>query len=260
MSNRTIYSLFMSSKKRKATPAQLRNLARGRKIRKANLAKGRKGKRKTRSLRRKKKPKRINRRKSTGDIGNQTMQMLTGGTNDVNPQFMGAFTKQLVENTATFKEVMLPVTRIPGAKRVTLIEALKLWVCFDEYPYMNLLAWPASRTHYVGLYFGKVTDILGFHNGKVLMAKYYKNISASWQVPDPGEETMFGATIQEMPWSFDFTDNQGHGILIATDCLTLAINSTNLLESQKFGAQIKLLYRFKSVGLQEYIGIVQSQQ
>jgi len=65
----------------------------------------------------------------------------------------------------------------------------------------------------------------------------------------------------------DLTDGAGHGILIATDNVYL---SFDVLISSPSGVSVSvlvgsylqcdLIYRFKNVSLQEYIGIVQSQQ
>jgi len=57
---------------------------------------------------------------------------------------------------------------------------------------------------------------------------------------------------------FDLTDSAGHGILIATDQLFLLMTSNGTLALNTGGC--KLDYRFKNVALEEYIGIVQSQQ
>jgi len=56
----------------------------------------------------------------------------------------------------------------------------------------------------------------------------------------------------------DLTDGAGHGILVATDTFQVAIQSQGYVAAQVYG--FKILYRMKTVGLVEYIGIVQSQQ
>ena len=63
------------------------------------------------------------------------------------------------------------------------------------------------------------------------------------------------------PLPVDLTDGAGHGLLIATDKIYFTAFSVNFnigtVEPADFGCQI--LYRFKTVSLEEYIGIVQSQ-
>ena len=61
------------------------------------------------------------------------------------------------------------------------------------------------------------------------------------------------------------TDGAGHGVLIATDnvyfsLLYNAIPTDGIAVQFTIGGGCDLLYRFKEVGLKEYIGIVQSQQ
>lgn len=62
------------------------------------------------------------------------------------------------------------------------------------------------------------------------------------------------------------TDGAGHGVLVATDniYLTLQTALSSVIGSSVGGIQgfgeAAILYRFKEVGLAEYIGIVQSQQ
>jgi len=56
----------------------------------------------------------------------------------------------------------------------------------------------------------------------------------------------------------DFTDGAGHGFLIGTDSIFARLSS--VATGIPNVANIRLLYRWKSVPLAEYIGIVQSQQ
>lgn len=68
------------------------------------------------------------------------------------------------------------------------------------------------------------------------------------------------------PEYHDLTDGAGHGVLIATDQIFLSISSTLftlaplVATETSASANCDILYRFKEVALQEYIGIVQSQQ
>lgn len=61
-----------------------------------------------------------------------------------------------------------------------------------------------------------------------------------------------------MPIVRDFTDGAGHGVIVATDQLFYFFDTVG------FGAPVafwmRIWYRFKEVTLEEYIGIVQSQQ
>lgn len=57
----------------------------------------------------------------------------------------------------------------------------------------------------------------------------------------------------------DLTDEAGHGILVATDNIYAYLNTINTA-SHTLAATATITYRFKDVSLEEYIGIVQSQQ
>jgi hypothetical protein len=56
----------------------------------------------------------------------------------------------------------------------------------------------------------------------------------------------------------DLTDGAGHGVLVATDSIFIGAATTSYAGAATFYARV--FYRFKEVTLQEYIGIVQSQQ
>lgn len=73
---------------------------------------------------------------------------------------------------------------------------------------------------------------------------------------DVGENVSIAAWQQRV--TQDFTDNAGNGILIATDNLYMCIGSENTGGSDDM--TWKLLYRFRTVPVIEYVGIVQSQQ
>lgn len=61
-----------------------------------------------------------------------------------------------------------------------------------------------------------------------------------------------------MPQTIDMTDSEGNGVLIATDSIFIVSGAVgNIVPGQ---AVAKVLYRLKEVGIQEYVGIVQSQQ
>lgn len=72
--------------------------------------------------------------------------------------------------------------------------------------------------------------------------------------------------MQNPDWH-DLTDGAGHGVLVATDNIWLSILATAATADAGENAVLNvassncdLFYRFKEVTLQEYIGIVQSQQ
>jgi hypothetical protein len=68
-----------------------------------------------------------------------------------------------------------------------------------------------------------------------------------------------GRGLMAMPTTqvLDLTDGAGHGLLIATDNIFMTVYSSNTGNANEVGC--KILYRWKNVSVEEYIGIVQSQ-
>jgi len=67
-----------------------------------------------------------------------------------------------------------------------------------------------------------------------------------------------GASVRDMPIVIDTTDTAGNGILVATDRLFIVGGNLSGIVAATYVA--KVLYRLVEVGIQEYVGIVQSQQ
>lgn len=62
----------------------------------------------------------------------------------------------------------------------------------------------------------------------------------------------------EMPIHIDLTDNNGNGVLVATDKLFVVGGNISGTNAGNYIA--KVAYRMVNVGISEYVGIVQSQQ
>jgi len=67
-----------------------------------------------------------------------------------------------------------------------------------------------------------------------------------------------GVIEQDWPIEIDLTDGAGHGVLVATDKMYLSVWSESTGDTND--VTCKILYRYKTVGITEYVGIVQSQQ
>lgn len=174
---------------------------------------------------------------------------LTGGTGDVNPQWYKITLSQPTgaADTLTNQQFQLPVTRIPRARQVTIMEFLKVaW-------FHNHFATPAGQLS------TSVTGVISTANSATLPSITDGSIIAqqTWQ-----QQTNFvGASsyVQDdiQPVIQDLTDGQGHGLLVATDQINFWVASNTTGQSNTVTAWI--LYRFKSVGIEEYVGIVQGQ-
>jgi hypothetical protein len=66
--------------------------------------------------------------------------------------------------------------------------------------------------------------------------------------------------LHDMPLEQTLGDGSGHGILVATDQIFLHVAFSGIVNSAANQVQGRILYRWKDVSLEEYIGIVQSQQ
>lgn len=179
---------------------------------------------------------------------------LTGGTRDVNPQFMLISTTQSAADVTTTSSIPVPINRLGGGstQNVVIIEILKLFWQFTDFAVSGAAAEAAEELRgFLG------TSDLGtvnvsFANPAVIMGAQIRRQSAftatgSYMAYEPNR-----------PLKADLTDGAGHGVLVATDRLFLQAQSTNTQGTNS--VELRILYRFKKVSLAEYIGIVQSQQ
>jgi len=178
-------------------------------------------------------------------------ESLTGGTGDVNPQWMTLSLLTLTANNqATTQQTQLPVTRTQGARgKATIIEILKV----------QFFANSINNTPAAG------GDLRQF----TVTLSTAAQASAAPSIPNTIAYTntqFFGAfsagqsfyAVTNYPIQQDLTDGAGHGVLVATDSIYLNGVTFGYAAQGVFGCRI--LYRFKDVSLTEYIGIVQSQQ
>ena len=183
-----------------------------------------------------------------------TAKGLTGGTLDVNPQFMLIATNQLLADITITSSIAVPISRIGGGskQRVVIIELLKIfWQMSD----MGTVGTPLEVSE-------EIRGFLGTSNlGTVNVGPTNPAVIMWAQIRRHGAFTAAGsymayATVR--PIITDLSDGAGHGVLVASDRLFLQIQSTNTIQAN--AVECRILYRFKEVSLAEYIGIVQSQQ
>lgn len=177
---------------------------------------------------------------------------LTGGSRDVNPQtmVMGPFTQSGNDaNIAT--GVALPIPRLPIAKGRALVMEL-----LDAEFYSPSSLYNANQVTYgawaITTNPGPTLTPIGLFTDPRTIKFFERttiNIASATGVSFD--------TFENNRW-FDLTDQAGHGILVATDQLYFVFLSANTATANTAAA--KITYRFKDVALEEYIGIVQSQQ
>ena len=179
---------------------------------------------------------------------------VTGGTGDVKPQILTLDTGTAgATSDYVVNRIALPVPRFGSMKtKATIFELL-----------------------YVDWYIG-IEDLADHENTKIgfLTTNTTRadgetvtfNSMAS-DVTDPKTfaavivETLLetsGASIRNFPVRVNLTDANGNGHLIATDQLFVVMG--DLAGSVVSSAVAKVGYRLVNVGIQEYVGIVQSQQ
>jgi hypothetical protein len=182
---------------------------------------------------------------------------LTGGSRDVNPQTMlMTGVVQSAADTLTTFGTGLPIPRLPITKgRSLVIEVLSVWFWFAHNGYVaGQQTWQslALTTNPAPVDTATAGNNIGggFFGDPRTIAQVTKQQLAS---AAPTAFASFDA-IEKV----DLTDDAGHGYLVATDNLYLSMSSLNTASAN--GGECKILYRFKDVSLEEYIGIVQSQQ
>jgi len=178
---------------------------------------------------------------------------LTGGTHDVNPQYLNGTITMSAANTETQVTLGTPIVRVgpQSGGEAIIMEVLKVYA---DMPLVDATG-AGATARIMNLTFA-TTSVLGtsvtFGNSKVF-AFLQKSVFNSFTAAGTGMQD-----IQVDPQVYDCTDGAGHGILIATDNIFIVANTTNQTGAGIFN--FKILYRFKRVSLVEYIGIVQSQQ
>lgn len=173
-------------------------------------------------------------------------ESLTGGSGDVNPQIMVVKAVQSGNDVTGATAQAMPIPRLPTRKGKSLvIELLQIEFVIPTQPtltatnvtMMVLSTNPTTPT----------TTIAAAEDPRTLA------LWINWTAIAAA-----GTINLDRSRVLDTTDDAGHGLLIATDQIYLYMLSgfTGIANT----GIARLLYRFKEVSLEEYIGIVQSQQ
>lgn len=184
--------------------------------------------------------------------GGGTRDILTGGTHDVNPQWLfGPRMQNLTVGSFIAVTIPLPIQRLPQSGRAMVLELLKVMWDFD-YTIINtdaattlgglaylstrpLIATPSTQDPYIIDWIEMKLQTLSATSGGI-------------------------AVFQQHPYIHDLTDDAGHGILVGTDNLYVGLlNPTNYTSGNQCYSAVRILYRWKDVSLAEYVGMVQSQ-
>lgn len=166
---------------------------------------------------------------------------LTGGTGDVNPNWLKITVTQSAADTFTQSTNPIPIQRLRTGGKAQVMEILKI--------YWEIISAIAEVDSVVSgfLTTKSYTSSPTLTDGPVI-DHVKRNVAI----------TTSGQIVVDNPIIHDLTDGAGHGMLIGTDNLYLSCGSSGTSLSNQITAMI--LYRWKNVGMQEYVGIVQSQQ
>jgi len=178
---------------------------------------------------------------------------LTGGTHDVNPQFI---TGKITYNGATgaWSAVALPTSRLPQTGRAQVLEVLKVYVMSPTSDNGG-----QSPLNFIGLAFStkqpSVATGSAVEDPSVFLYHYerlevgYNGMTATAAFDTARQLTAsIGGT-----YVYDLTDGAGHGVLVGSDNVYVsALASGAYSRSTVF----KIMYRWKDVSLAEYIGMV----
>lgn len=185
--------------------------------------------------------------------GGARSDQLTGGTHDVNPQYLSGLVTLSAANTATEVTLGTPIVRVgpqTGGNAI-IMELIKMFIDFP--PVDQDAAAATARSFQLGVSTtSSATAVTTLDNPRNVA---FSSIDLRNAFTAAGTGMLANSSD---PHVFDFTDGAGHGILIATDNLFIQANTQGQTAASTF--RFKFLYRFKKVSLVEYIGIVQSQQ
>ena len=177
---------------------------------------------------------------------------LTGGTGDVSPQWMSFVATQSAADTTTTTTQAIPVQRLPTGGKAQVMEVLKVWFASTQLP---ASASAAETTDLLECFLS--TSSFGTTNTSLSEPRVFAADGISSRSAFTAAGTYF-SQLQPSVRQYDLTDGAGHGVLIATDNIFAQVSSTATGNTNLF--RIKILYRWKNIPLQEYIGIVASQQ
>ena len=176
---------------------------------------------------------------------------LTGGTRDVNPQFFVGRIATTEANAFTVAAYANPVAKGIFAQRGygTVMEVLKIWV--RMYPMTdidNVAETVIDATIGIGT---KDMNEEGYLDEPSYFFFEELHRIGAFTAGGTYSEKMYPVRM------WDITDGAGHGVLVASDYIYVCVDTDGWPSTATF--MFRILYRFKNIPVEEYVGIVQSQ-
>lgn len=177
---------------------------------------------------------------------------LTGGTGDVSPQWMSFLATQSAADTTTTATQAIPVQRLQTRGAAQVMEVLKV-LFFNT----GLPASASATETLDDISCFLSTSSFGTTNTTFQEPRVFAGMNTYSRSAFTAAGTYWSTDSRLRP-EFDCTDGAGHGVLVATDNIYAQVQSTATGNTNSVA--VKILYRWKNVGMTEYVGIVASQQ
>lgn len=186
-----------------------------------------------------------------------TKRALTGGSGDLNPQLIKGAVSQAAANTIVEGEFNLPVSRVDiGAKsKASTIEIFRIYGVLSG-PYAAAAGTEVRKSAHMSISTSSMgtATLAGIQDAGVI-ARFGQHVNNTFAA---GAGAAYFNAIKD--WEvWDFTDNAGHGLLVATDKFYVQLYSTGQQAGDLYACGFQIQYRYKNVGALEYVGMLQSQ-
>lgn len=184
-------------------------------------------------------------------MSKRKLATLTGGTNDINPQWFSFIALQTGNDVPVEISADLPInpSQISSPNEALIIECLKvqfIWSVDATQSPSNPQRWSA------GLYSRNPATGVTLSSAQQGVSHI---ISDQFQTTQAGA----GSTVVGFHTSrlYDITDGAGHGVVLATKAVTCLLSTLNTQISNR--VVVRILYRYKRVGLTEFLTLAQFQ-
>jgi len=168
---------------------------------------------------------------------------LTGGTKDVNPQFLRGSLSQVTANVFAEVQIPIPVLRTNiGNNKAQVIEILGVHWEISRSP--GLID---AVTFEIQLTTASQSIIIGLGDPDVFF-RYGHSIDFI-----TGGSEVLTKLVGYTP----LNDGAGHGIIVASPSIFLGLDTANVATLES--ASVAVMYRFKNIGLTEFIGLTIAQ-
>lgn len=205
------------------------------------------------------------RRGSTSAKNSAENKLLTGGSNDVNPQLLRLTLSTTTNGTVndevaggTWLYYSMPLPPFYSADKPYLIEVLKVrWGMRNPNVNTGNAEGQKLGTITAVLYQGLLSGDLAPDIPPADPFQISRHTEGTWYATGGG--VMTGFLRDTSPMTDDLTDGAGHGFLVANQQLAISVQWSNVMGGIPYTISCWILYRYKEVDLGEYLGILQSQ-